>query len=115
MQVKATAPRCSMRVTTVLHYPSLLPQTNVLLRPPLSRGLIRGPGQQKVLDSRQNVRDLALAIDQFDRMLAPWNEQGTCYTLSRFQSTARQPGLRSKAASGEKRMTFFASKQRGHP
>jgi hypothetical protein len=68
MQVKATAPRCSMRVTTVLHYPSLLPQTNVLLRPPLSRGLIRGPGQQKVLDSRQNVRDLALAIDQFDRM-----------------------------------------------
>jgi hypothetical protein len=50
MQVKATAPRCSMRVTTVLHYPSLLPQTNVLIRPPLSRGVIRGPGQQKVLD-----------------------------------------------------------------
>ena len=58
-----------MRVTAVLHDPGLLAQSNALLRPSLSRGLIRGPGQQKVLDSRQNVRDLALAIDQFNECL----------------------------------------------
>jgi hypothetical protein len=63
--VKATAPRCSMRVTAVLHYPGLLAQPNAL-RPALSRGLVRGLGEQEVLDSRQNVHDVALAIDQLD-------------------------------------------------
>jgi hypothetical protein len=27
---------------------------------------LRGPGQKEVLDSRQNVHDVALAIDQLD-------------------------------------------------
>ena len=58
--VNATAPRCSMRVTAVLHDSGLLAQPNALLRPSLSRGLVRGLGQQEVLDSRQNVHDFAL-------------------------------------------------------
>jgi hypothetical protein len=67
--VNATAPRCSMRVTAVLNNPGFLAQPNALLRPSLSRRLIRGLGQQEVLDGRQNVHDVALAIDQLNRML----------------------------------------------
>jgi hypothetical protein len=58
-----------MRIIAVLHDASFLAQPDALLRPPLSRWLIRGLGEQEVLDSRQNVRDLALAIDQLDWML----------------------------------------------
>ena len=56
-----------MRVTAVFHYPGLLAQPNTLLRPSLPRGVVRGLGQQEVL-SRQNVHDVAFAIDQLDRM-----------------------------------------------
>jgi hypothetical protein len=63
---KATAPRCSMRLTAVLHYPGLLAQPNALLRPSLSRSLVRGLGQEEVLDSRQHVHDVAFTIDQLD-------------------------------------------------
>jgi hypothetical protein len=48
----------------VRDYPGLLAQPNALFRPSLSRGLVWGLGQQEVLDSRQNVHDVALAIDQ---------------------------------------------------
>jgi hypothetical protein len=62
----AKAPRCSMRVTAVLHDPGLLAQPNALFRPSLSRGLVRGLGEQEVLDGRQNIHDVTLAIDQLD-------------------------------------------------
>jgi len=56
-----------MRATAVLHDPRLLVQPNALLWPSLSRGWYVGLGQQEVL-SRQNVHDVAFAIDQLDRM-----------------------------------------------
>jgi len=43
-----------------------LAQPNTLLWPSLFRSLVRGLGQQEVLDSRQNVHDVAFAIDQLD-------------------------------------------------
>jgi hypothetical protein len=50
----------------ILNYPGFLAQPNAFLRPSLSRGLVGGLGQQEVLDSRQNVHDVAFAIDQLD-------------------------------------------------
>jgi hypothetical protein len=55
-----------MRIIAVLHDSSSLAQPDAFLRPSLSRGLVRSLGQQEVLDTRQVVSDLALAIDQLD-------------------------------------------------
>jgi hypothetical protein len=58
------APRCPMRVIAVLQYSGLPAQSNSFPWTIAASRPLRGLGQQETPDSRQNVRDVDLAIDQ---------------------------------------------------